>query len=121
MDQALRTGTVIYALDPRGLRTAELTSEDNVKSLGSTGISESGISRKQFLLETQDTLAYMAEETGGLAVLNNNDLSAAACSASATTSGATTSSGTPRRPTRSPRRARRRASTGSRSASDALA
>jgi len=73
-DLALRTGTVIYGLDPRGLMTGGLTAEDNLKQGGSGAAAEHGIGRRRSLIETQDALATLAERTGGIAVLNNNDL-----------------------------------------------
>ena len=67
IDYALRTGVVLYTMDPRGLQTAGPTAEDS-------GPAFDWGTRRRFLLDTQDTLAYMAEETGGLAMLNSNDL-----------------------------------------------
>jgi VWFA-related protein len=73
-DMALRTGTVIYALDPRGLMAGGLTAEDNLKVGGPAAAADHGIERRRFLLDTQDAMASLAEITGGLAVLNTNDL-----------------------------------------------
>lgn len=73
-DMALRTGTVIYALDPRGLLAGGLTAEDNLKVGGSAAAMAHGTERRKSLLETQDAMASLAEVTGGLAVLNTNDL-----------------------------------------------
>jgi hypothetical protein len=75
-DAALRTGTVIYTLDPRGLATGALTAEDNLKQGGPAAAAELGNERRNFLLQTQDGLAYLAEQTGGLAIMNTNDLAA---------------------------------------------
>ena len=33
-----------------------------------------GVSRRQFLLETQESLRFLAEQTGGRAMLNSNDI-----------------------------------------------
>ncbi len=74
-DMALRTGTVIYALDPRGLMAGGLTAEDNLKVGGPAAAMEHDNRRRKTLLETQDAMASLAEITGGLAVLNTNDLS----------------------------------------------
>jgi len=73
-DMALRTGTVIYALDPRGLLSGSLTAEDNLKVGGPAAAMGHGTERRKSLLETQDAMASLAEVTGGLAVLNTNDL-----------------------------------------------
>ena len=74
VDLAMRVGVVLYSLDPRGLVAGGLTAEDNL-AFGSAGVTASeGVGRRQFLLETQDTLAYLAEQTGGRAIINNNDL-----------------------------------------------
>ena len=73
-DMALRSGTVIYALDPRGLQSGGLTAEDNLKVGGPVAAMGHGNQRRRTLLETQDAMASLAEITGGLAVLNTNDL-----------------------------------------------
>ena len=75
IDQAARAGVVIYSLDARGLQTGGLTAADNIKRGGESKVREDQHNRQRFLLDTQDVLAYLAEQTGGFAVLNTNDLS----------------------------------------------
>lgn len=80
IDQATRAGVVIYSLDARGLQTGGLQAADNLKSGGlGPGEMESSVrgiasDRTRFLLDTQEGMAYLAEQTGGFAVMNNNDL-----------------------------------------------
>lgn len=74
-DRAFRGGAVIYTLDPRGLQSGGLTAEDNTKSLGTSATEAGGTVRRWGLLLSQDTLGAIAEQTGGFAVLNTNDLS----------------------------------------------
>ena len=90
MDRANRAGVVVYTMDPRGLATAGLTAEDNPqirpsapgRGGGSTSeafdakVRESAAARLSFLRDSQEALTYIAEQTGGFAILNTNDLSA---------------------------------------------
>jgi len=101
MDRANRAGVVVYSLDARGLQTGGLTAEDNPQvkcgaghATGPAGTGNEGIGnsnecdaairknlidraydRRRELMGSQDALVYMAEQTGGFAVLNTNDLS----------------------------------------------
>jgi VWFA-related protein len=74
VDQATRAGVVIYSLDSRGLQTGGLQTSDNTGYLEGPGIREEAGNRTSFLRDTQEGMAYLAEQTGGFAVLNNNDL-----------------------------------------------
>ena len=89
IDQATRAGVVIYAIDARGLQSAALLAADNLKvptpgmdgpqSLGALGslsetVRDKEATRLDFQRDTQEGMAYLAEQTGGFAVLNSNDL-----------------------------------------------
>jgi VWFA-related protein len=90
MDRANRAGVVVYTMDPRGLTSGHLTAEDNPQlrpSMPGRGGANSaeqfdamirkGIAdRLSFLRDSQEALTYIADQTGGFAILNTNDLSA---------------------------------------------
>lgn len=82
VEHANRSGTVIHAIDARGLQTLALTAADNPDLAGATPTPE-GVqatlqnvrnNRSSDLLATQTGLEYIAKMTGGLAFLNNNDM-----------------------------------------------
>jgi VWFA-related protein len=80
VDQATRAGVVIYSLDCRGLQTGGLTAADNLKVGGlapdamDSLVRDQGGNRLAVNRDTQEGMAYLAEQTGGFAVLNTNDL-----------------------------------------------
>jgi VWFA-related protein len=74
VDLAMRMGVVVYTLDPRGLVTAGLTAADNTALMGPAGVASAAAAQRQLLLETQESLRFLAEQTGGRPILNNNDL-----------------------------------------------
>ena len=91
MDRANRAGVVVYTMDPRGLATGGLTAEDNPQPEPPTpggppgtggSLSEaaravvlnSAADRRAFLMDSHESLVYIAEQTGGFAILNTNDL-----------------------------------------------
>ncbi len=75
IDLANRSSVVFYTIDARGLQTTSITAQDKITNITSpTAYSEALSSRRDELLETQAGLQFLAEETGGFAVINNNDL-----------------------------------------------
>jgi VWFA-related protein len=73
-DLANRSSVVIYSLDAKGLLTLSPTAADNIGGLSGPQFAEriSRVSQQNF--DSQEGLTYLARETGGFAVLNNNDL-----------------------------------------------
>ena len=75
VDKANRASVVIYTVDPRGLQVTGLTAADNTSGRTSEEIQTAANDRRDELLDTQDGLRYLAKETGGFAIINNNDIS----------------------------------------------
>lgn len=75
VDVANRSSVVVYTMDARGLQTVSLTAEDDTSGKTSAQVERSLTERREKLFDTQTGLIYLARETGGLAIYNNNDLS----------------------------------------------
>ena len=88
-DQANRASVVVYTIDARGLQPLTITAADDLggpfgnndpnpnrtSSLESlTNLNSTLETRRRDFLEAQEGLSYLAEETGGLFIRNNNDL-----------------------------------------------
>ncbi len=74
VDTANRASVVFYTLDARGLQTTGISAEDSV-SAEPERLQQILSERSAELLDTQEGLTYLAQQTGGLAIINNNDLS----------------------------------------------
>ena len=72
IDEAGRASVVIYTMNATGLQTLGLTAADNP---GSGDVEQMLSSRRNAAFETQEGLDYLAQQTGGIAIKNNNDLS----------------------------------------------
>ncbi|MFV0388058.1 MAG: VWA domain-containing protein [Pyrinomonadaceae bacterium] len=77
IDQAARFGVVIYGVDPRGLQYTGLTAADNTGSITGERLAARVSNRGTQLYDSQAGLKFLAENTGGFAVINNNDLNGA--------------------------------------------
>jgi VWFA-related protein len=75
-DLANRSGVVIYSLDAKGLQVLMPTAADNVGAMTGPQFAERMSRMRQQNFDSQEGLVYLARETGGFAVLNNNDISA---------------------------------------------
>src|SRR6266550_6808027 len=80
IELANRSSVMIYTLDPRGVvNTLMLDAEASFEGLNSDGttsaIHQAILDRSNDLFYSQQTLRGLAEQTGGLALINNNDLS----------------------------------------------
>jgi len=74
IEAALRHGVVVYSVDVRGLQTGKMLASDDV--VGNASPAQEALNRERFVLDTQEGLTYIAEQTGGVAALNTNDIGA---------------------------------------------
>jgi VWFA-related protein len=74
LDLANRASVVIYTIDARGLPTLGLTAEDSGANMRPDQVFQALSARRQDFFDSQDGLNYIAQQTGGLAIRNNNDL-----------------------------------------------
>jgi VWFA-related protein len=107
MDHANRAGVVVYTIDPRGLQSGMATADSSslrapaalytprTADPGASGSVDPppfgdlmrGDGRQLSLRDSQESLLYLAQQTGGFAVVNNNDLTAGLVRAIADTNG----------------------------------
>lgn len=74
-DLANRASVVVYTIDPRGLLAPGLTAQDNTWGLSADQVEARLQDRRNELFDTQEGLTYLARQTGGFAILNQNDIS----------------------------------------------
>jgi VWFA-related protein len=75
VDFANRASVVFYTVDARGLQAAGFTAADDISDTSPDAMNTASQARRDELHDTQEGLSYLAEETGGIAIQNNNDLS----------------------------------------------
>ncbi len=74
-DLANRASVVIYTMDARGLQTLGITAADNVSGMSIQQVQQELSNRRADFFESQNGLNALAQQTGGLAIRNTNDLS----------------------------------------------
>lgn len=75
-DLANRASVVIYTMDARGLQTLGLNASDDVSGFSGAQIQQQIQTRRRAFSSSQDGFKYLAEQTGGFSIINDNDLSA---------------------------------------------
>jgi VWFA-related protein len=75
IDEAGRSSVVIYTMNATGLQTLGPTAADNMSGRDPAQMLEAMNKRRDDAFDTQEGLEYLAAETGGMAIKNNNDLS----------------------------------------------
>jgi VWFA-related protein len=75
VDLANRSAVTFYTVDARGLQTLGFTAADNISDTSPDAMNTQRQARSDQLHDTQEGLTYLAEETGGFAIRDNNDLS----------------------------------------------
>ena len=76
-DQAARSGVVVYTIDLcTGLQTGGLRASDHIHYVPNMteAVGRFAAARQRALGDAQESLAYLAEQTGGFAVVNTYDL-----------------------------------------------
>ncbi len=73
-DLANRSSLVIYSLDAKGLQVLFPSAAENAGGLTGPQFAERLAQMGQQNFDSQEGLTFLAQETGGFAVLNNNDL-----------------------------------------------
>ena len=73
-DLANRASVVIYTIDARGLPVFGLTASDNTFGMSADQVERSLSDRSSSFFESQQGLVYLAQQTGGIAIRNSNDL-----------------------------------------------
>lgn len=73
-ESATRASVVVYTFDPRGVYAPGAEAQDDIAGLArpTGGNSQSIRERETNITDSQDTLRYLAAETGGIANLGNN-------------------------------------------------
>ena len=75
IDLANRASVVIYTMDARGLQLMGLTAADDPAGRTPRQLAQTLSDRSAQLLDTQEGLNYLAQQTGGISIVNSNDLS----------------------------------------------
>jgi VWFA-related protein len=73
-DLANRSSVVIYTMDARGLQTLGLTAADSTSNLSPDQVESRLQDRRDENFDSQAGLIYLAQQTGGFSIRNNNDL-----------------------------------------------
>ncbi|HQZ95326.1 MAG TPA: VWA domain-containing protein [Pyrinomonadaceae bacterium] len=74
IENANRASVIVYSIDPRGLVYTGLTAADDTSGRTAQDVDAAMSERRTKLNDTQASLRYISEETGGFALVNNNDI-----------------------------------------------
>jgi VWFA-related protein len=74
-DQANKSSVTIYTFDPRGMQAMDIAASDNTYEVIDGHREQKVAVRAKDFRESQDGLVYIADRTGGKALINSNDLS----------------------------------------------
>jgi VWFA-related protein len=74
IDEAGRASVVIYTMNATGLQTLGLTAADSTGGMSADQVETQLSNRRNAAFETQQGLDFLAQQTGGIAIRNTNDL-----------------------------------------------